>query len=144
MLYKNALIVFFLFFFCKSWANQGTLLSGNHSLFTDSLIAGDNGFVASIHQLPYNNKPSPLLKAFRLKQKNNKKTIATLLAFPLPFGIVGLHRIYLGSAPYVPVVYIASLGGVFGILPFIDFCVLLTSKKADPFLENEKIFMWVN
>lgn len=91
----------------------------------------------------WQQRPSPLRQLFREKQRNSKKIIAATLAFPLPFGIVGLHRIYLGSAPYVPVAYIASLGGMFGVLPFIDFCVLLAAKKTDPFINNKKIFMWV-
>lgn len=90
------------------------------------------------------DRPSPLLQLVKQKRRNSRKAIATTLAFPLPFGIVGLHRIYLGCAPYVPVAYIASLGGVFGALPFIDFCVLLAAKNTDPYTNNKKIFMWVN
>jgi TM2 domain-containing membrane protein YozV len=66
-----------------------------------------------------------------------------VLAFPFPFGMVGLHRIYLGTKPYIPVAYIASLGGVFGILPFIDFCVIAFDKNFDHYRDNGKVFMWV-
>jgi len=69
--------------------------------------------------------------------------MAALLAFPLPFGIVGLHRIYLGCAPYVPVVYIATFGGVLGLLPLIDFCFILLDKNIESFTNNKKVFMWV-
>jgi TM2 domain-containing membrane protein YozV len=79
-----------------------------------------------------------------MPEKKNKKIVAALLSFPFPFGIVGLHRIYLGTAPYVPVAYIATLGGVFGILPFIDFCVLLIDKDVDKYLNNQKVFMWIH
>ncbi len=89
-------------------------------------------------------KPSPFLYLINKKRKSNKKVVAALLAFPFPFGIVGLHRIYLGTAPYVPVVYIASLGGVFGILPFIDFCILALDKDIERYNNNPKVFMWVN
>ncbi len=88
-------------------------------------------------------RPNPLLLLFKKKQRTNKKITAAILAFPFPFGIVGLHRIYLGTAPYVPVVYIGTLGGVFGILPFIDFCVLALDKDITRYQENKKIFMWV-
>ena len=90
------------------------------------------------------NRPTPLLQLFHLKQKKNKKLTAAVLAFPLPFGIVGLHRIYLGSAPYVPVVYIASFGGVLGLLPLIDFCVILLDKKTENYINNKKVFMWID
>jgi TM2 domain-containing membrane protein YozV len=90
------------------------------------------------------NRPSPLFHIFHSRRKKNKKITAAILAFPLPFGIVGLHRIYLGSAPYVPVVYIASLGGAFGILPLIDFCAILLDKDTEAFVNNKKVFMWIN
>lgn len=90
------------------------------------------------------SRPNPLLHAFRKKQTKNKKVVAAILAFPFPFGIVGLHRIYLGCAPYVPVAYIASLGGIFGILPFVDFCVILLDKDMDHYINNKKVFMWVH
>ena len=97
-----------------------------------------------IHHFAERKRPSPLLKIFRIKQKKDKKIVAALLAFPFPFGIVGLHRIYLGCAPYIPVAYIASLGGIFGILPFVDCCVLLIEKDLDKYINSKKIFMWVN
>jgi TM2 domain-containing membrane protein YozV len=88
-------------------------------------------------------RPNPILSTFRVKQKKNKKITAALLAFPFPFGIVGLHRIYLGTAPHVPVVYIGTLGGALGILPFIDFCVLMLDKDIETYIENKNVLMWV-
>lgn len=76
------------------------------------------------------------------KLKQRKKIFATLLAFPVPFGIIGLHRIYLGTKPYVPLVYIATLGGAAGIVPFIDFIVLLLEKDISKYENNPSIIMW--
>lgn len=89
-------------------------------------------------------RPNPLVLLFKKRQAKNKKAVAAALAFPFPFGMVGLHRIYLGTAPYVPIVYIGTVGGGFGILPFIDFCVILLDKDITRYHENKKIFMWVN
>ncbi len=89
------------------------------------------------------NAPNPLFKLFRKKEKNNRRIIATLLAFPFPFGIVGLHRIYLGTKPYVPVAYIASLGGILGVFPLIDFFVLIFDKDFEQYENNTKVMMWV-
>ena len=50
-----------------------------------------------------------------------EKLIASILAFPIPFGFSGLHRIYLGSEPWVPVAYLLTGGGGFGLLPLLDF-----------------------
>ena len=88
-------------------------------------------------------KPNPIFQLFRKKQKLNKRVTSAVLAFPFPFGMVGLHRIYLGTKPHVPVAYIASLGGVFGILPFIDFFAIILDKKFDTYRDNGKIFMWI-
>lgn len=88
-------------------------------------------------------KPNPIFQLFRKKQKLNKRITSAVLAFPFPFGMVGLHRIYLGTKPHVPVAYIASLGGVFGILPLIDFCAITFGKNFDTYRDNGKVFMWV-
>jgi len=88
-------------------------------------------------------KPNPIFQLFRKKQRLNKQITAAVLAFPFPFGIVGLHRIYLGTKPYVPVAYIASLGGVFGILPLIDFFAITFDKDFDHYRDNGKVFMWI-
>ena|ERR1700722_3619773 len=70
------------------------------------------------------------------------KLIAALLAFPLPGGVLGLHRWYLGSAGAMPLVYIATIGGGFAILPFIDFVLILLSKDVNAYAHNTRLFMW--
>jgi TM2 domain-containing membrane protein YozV len=89
-------------------------------------------------------KPNPIFQLFKKKQRLNKRITAAVLAFPFPFGIVGLHRIYLGTKPHVPVVYIASFGGIFGLLPFIDFCAITFGKNFDQYRDNGNVFMWVH
>lgn len=87
-------------------------------------------------------RPNPILRFLKRKRKDHR-LVAMALAFPFPFGLVGLHRIYLGCAPYVPVVYIATLGGIFGILPLVDFIILAANKDLDRFINNQNVFMWV-
>lgn len=72
-----------------------------------------------------------------------KKFVAALLAFPL-FGVTGIHRVYLGTQPYVPVVYMGTIGG-FLVLPTLDFIAILVSdeKTFESFQENPNVFMWV-
>lgn len=74
-----------------------------------------------------------------------EKLIAAILAFPVPFGFTGMHRIYLGSGPWVPVVYLCTGGGGFGLLPLIDFIFILKSDREEfeKYLANPKLFMWV-
>lgn len=144
MRFKTILITICLFFiqkagFSHELTEQKYYLLDENMAIIDSVMSTET-FVNSENK----QRPNPLLKLFKAKQKKNKRITAALLAFPFPFGIVGLHRIYLGTAPYVPVAYIASLGGVFGVLPFIDFCVLLLDKDEKRYLDNKKVFMWVN
>lgn len=137
---KITLLALFFFFLNKFYgaAAPDNLLKNNGDFaLCDSVFLSAGEFSSA-------DRPNPILHMFRAKQKKKKQGLAALLAFPLPFGIVGLHRIYLGCAPYVPVVYIATLGGMFGVLPFIDFWVLLLNKDTDHYSDNKKIFMWVN
>lgn len=68
------------------------------------------------------------------------KLIAALLAFPL--GIFGLHRMYLGTTAGVPFLYIASLGGALGILPFVDFIQIILCKDVNVYAHKSTLFMW--
>ena len=72
-----------------------------------------------------------------------KKWAAAILAFPL-FGVTGIHRVYLGTQPYVPVVYMATVGGYL-ILPTIDFFAILFAdeKTFQSYQNNPSVFMWV-
>lgn len=72
-----------------------------------------------------------------------KKFISALFAFPFPFGFVGAHRVMLGTKPWVPVIYVATFGGCFGLLPLIDFFVIVFSKDIEQYENNPNIFMWV-
>ena len=56
-------------------------------------------------------------------EERKRKFVSAFFAFPFPFGFMGAHRVMLGTKPWVPIVYVASFGGCFGILPLIDFRV---------------------
>lgn len=71
-----------------------------------------------------------------------KKIVCALFALPFPCGFVGAHRVMLGTKPWVPIVYVATFGGCFGLLPLIDFCFITFSKDLTPFENNPHIFMW--
>jgi|SRR5690554_4743844 len=70
-----------------------------------------------------------------------KRLKAALLALFL--GHFGVHRIYLGTSPNVPIVYSLTLGGGLGLLPLADFIFILTTKDLEAFAENDKVFMWL-
>lgn len=75
--------------------------------------------------------------------QNKKRFVSALFAFPFPFGFMGAHRVMLGTKPWIPVVYVATFGGCFGLLPLIDFCVITFSKNLEQYENNPRLFMWI-
>lgn len=79
-------------------------------------------------------------KGFYLKETKNKGTAIILNIFT---GILGGHRIYLGSKPVVIIAYACTFG-FFGIVTIIDLVHLIIKKDISPYENNDKIFMWTN
>jgi TM2 domain-containing membrane protein YozV len=114
------------------------------------LLMGINLQAQNIEYKQY-GKNSPAVndsaKSNPVKDSNNvqvrkHKLVAALLAFPLPFGVFAAHRIYLGSSAGMPIAYIATFGGGFGVLPFIDFVLILINKDVNNYANNPHVFMW--
>ncbi len=133
--YLFSIIAFLLFLIKPNFISAHTTFQNKYSQI----------IINEINEISFNQnkRPNPLQHIFRKNKNHNKKITAAIFAFPFPFGIVGLHRIYLVCAPHIPVVYIASLGGAFGILPLIDFFVLLKEEDISKFNNSDKVFMWV-
>lgn len=71
--------------------------------------------------------------------------IATIVAW---FGgWCGIHRYYLGTAPWMALPYLLT-GGGFGVVWAVDFVLLLVGALDDTidgkYLNNEKILMWAD
>ena len=67
--------------------------------------------------------------------------VAIVLDFFL--GGLGVHRFYLGTETLTGIGYILTCGGIFGIVPLIDFVVLIIdSKDISKYVNNPKFFMW--
>lgn len=79
----------------------------------------------------------------KIDSTTRKKIIVSLFAFPFPMGFMGAHRVMLGCKPWIPVVYMATFGGCFGLLPLIDFCVIAFSKNIEQYENNSHVFMWI-
>lgn len=66
---------------------------------------------------------------------------AILLDFFL--GGFGVHRFYLGTKTMTGIGYILTCGGIFGIVPLVDFIVLIIDNDdISPYIDNPKFFMW--
>lgn len=105
----------------------------------DSLILADSVSLEPTVDTAYT---APIKKKISTDPQKRKRLVCSLFAFPFPCGFVGAHRVMLGTSPWVPVVYVATFGGCFGLLPLIDFCFITFSKDISPFENNPHIFMW--
>lgn len=73
--------------------------------------------------------------------KQKDAVVAILLDFFL--GGLGIHRFYLGTKPMTGIGYILTCGGIFGIVPLVDFIVLIIDHDdISPYIDNPKFFMW--
>ncbi|MCL2682736.1 MAG: TM2 domain-containing protein [Bacteroidales bacterium] len=78
----------------------------------------------------------------QLKEKD--PVVAWLISFPA--GMFGLHRLYLGTDVKTVLLYIITLGGVFGIVPMIDWILLLKGIQTgdiSKYVNNRKFIMWI-
>ena len=60
-------------------------------------------------------------------------------------GGFGIHRHYLGTSKGMWAVYTFTFGGIFGVVPLIDWVMLIVGLVDDdvtPYLNNSKFFMW--
>ncbi len=74
------------------------------------------------------------------KQFRNMKITAVTLAVTL--GVFGVHRLYLGTSPRIPITYTLTLGGGFFVLPVIDIVYILSAKDSKQLQNNTSIFIW--
>jgi TM2 domain-containing membrane protein YozV len=80
-------------------------------------------------------------KAAYVNGSDKSFAVAIILNFFL--GGLGIHRLYLGTETLTWVGYILSACGIFGIVPFIDFIVLIIhNDDISAYVDNPKFFMW--
>ena len=144
---KFLLLIFFLVgFHISSKAALFSLTESDSAFFlsSESIVAYAKN---SIENVSTEQQESTALKSSKLAQKykssfhENKKVTAAVLTFAL--GMLGVHRLYLGTKPWIPAVYLLTFGGGFLILPFIDFVVILLTDDISKYENNDKVLMWV-
>lgn len=84
---------------------------------------------------------SKLAMKYKAAFQENRRLTAAMLTFAL--GMLGVHRLYLGTEPWIPAVYLLTFGGGFLILPLIDLGVILFCKDISKYEHNDKVLMWV-
>ena len=73
-----------------------------------------------------------------IKAENKK---ITAIALGISLGIFGVHRLYLGTAEHIPLVYGLTLGGA-GIITLTDIVAIAVTRDLGKYENNPKVFMW--
>lgn len=78
----------------------------------------------------------------------NTKRVQPVVALVLNFfvGGFGIHRHYMGTAPGMWALYTFTFGGIFGIVTFVDFIMLIVGTVDDDisqYIDNRSFFMWI-
>jgi TM2 domain-containing membrane protein YozV len=108
-------------------------------LFTNSVdaslsVLSDNKSLLNTHQFDFS-------KGAKFQSSDKSFVAAILLNFFL--GGLGIHRLYMGTATMTWIGYILTCGGIFGIVPFVDFIVLIVhNDDISEYIDNTKFFMW--
>lgn len=74
-------------------------------------------------------------------QGDNDVIIALVLDWFL--GGLGIHRLYLGANPVIVAKYFFTCGGIFGIVPIVDFFHIIING-VDKMKDNDKLIAWGN
>jgi len=71
------------------------------------------------------------------------KDAVTAIVLDFFLGGFGIHRFYLGTETLTGLGYILTCGGIFGIVPLVDFIVLIIDRDdIGQYIDNPKFFMW--
>ncbi|MFO7878427.1 MAG: NINE protein [Bacteroidota bacterium] len=76
-------------------------------------------------------------------QQMKKRSKLIAIAADILTGPLGGHRIYLGTEPWVPVVYALTLGGGMGFLPLADLFVIIFTPDLNRYTDNSQFIMWL-
>ncbi len=130
------------FFFWVAFAGGSSVALARATAFSGapdavSVVARDSVLLAALSDAAAaDSLPQP-----RLHIRENPRVVAAVLAVTL--GMLGVHRLYLGTKPWVPLAYLLTFGGGFFVLPLIDLVAILTTRDLDAFRNNPGIFMWL-
>lgn len=77
---------------------------------------------------------------------SSSKSSAVSIILCAFLGGFGIHRHYMGTAPFMWAAYTFTLGGICGIVPFVDFIVMLVDlvegKGISSYAGSTKFLMW--
>lgn len=74
---------------------------------------------------------------------SGEKSAVVAIVLDFFLGGLGIHRFYLGTETLTGLGYCLTCGGIFGIVPLVDFIVLIIDNEdISQYVDNSKFFMW--
>lgn len=117
--------------------------SANNYVANDAAI--DNLVENSVEMVVLADTDAMASPAAAYVSASKNPVVATLLSWFL--GWCGVHRYYLGTAPWMVLPYLLT-GGGFGVLYVVDSVLLLVdtleNKISGQYLNNNRIIMWAD
>lgn len=139
---KNLTLVFVLFLcaFSVKQVNAANYSVNEKSI--DRLVdKATETSMLSVNSMQFNSSEANFSAPVMAAGKDKDAIVAIVLDFFL--GGLGIHRFYLGTETLTGLGYILTCGGIFGIVPLVDFVVLIiNNKNISAYVNNPKFFMW--
>jgi TM2 domain-containing membrane protein YozV len=126
-------------------ASTSSVKAENYVINDAAVEAAFNSAIAVPMSVDFINAAIPNIPTEQAKVTGNNAWVAFALCWVV--GGLGIHRFYLGTATLTWVGYILTCGGIFGVVTFVDWVVLLVGAiKNDigQYENNTKFFMWGN
>lgn len=103
----------------------------------------DQAIECAIEVAPDFSMPAMPAMPASVGQKND----GVALALTVLLGGLGIHRHYMGTAPWMWAAYTFTVAGIFGIVPTIDLIVeivgLIDGSGLGQYYNNSSFFMWL-
>ena len=92
--------------------------------------------------------PAPSAPAAALPSVGGDPQITNILALVIDMtglGFFGIHRLILGTEPINCLWYFLTVGGIFGIIPIVDWVMILIDliQGSASWLDNPAFIMWI-
>jgi TM2 domain-containing membrane protein YozV len=133
-----------LFAFVAIFAGSQAKASTAEYIIDDQAVEAvfENGLQLSATALMENLQLADITNQTEIKA-DRQPVVAFILAWFL--GAFAIHRVYLGGTAVLIPAYIFTCFGIFGIVPLVDWIVLLIGLVNDDiakYEDNDKFFMW--
>ncbi|MBQ9312034.1 MAG: TM2 domain-containing protein [Bacteroidales bacterium] len=143
---KTLFILVAMFGFCSlSFADKYSLDNDviNNAFASATEVSLDN---LNLGDLNLTGMDMNLANSLSMASRGSDKHWAVAAVLDFFLGGIGIHRMYLGSSPMMWLWYGVTCCGIFGIVPVIDFVVLIVDGvqgDVGKYVGNSSYFMWM-